>query len=65
MSPVSMVLEMAARTRRMIFPERVLGMSGTMWIIFGRAILPIMVSMVAITLSSTAFLGRMPGLSEM
>src|SRR5277367_1896973 len=30
MSPVSMLLEIAARTRRMILPLRVLGMSGTM-----------------------------------
>ena len=29
MSPVSRVLEIAASTRRMILPDRVLGMSGT------------------------------------
>ena len=39
----------------MIFPERVLGMSGTMWTAFGRAILPIIVSIVRITLSITCF----------
>src|SRR5258708_4571846 len=39
MSPVSIWLEMAARTRRMILPERVLGLSGTMWTVFGLGIL--------------------------
>ena len=35
-------------TRRMIFPDRVLGMSGTIHTFFGRAILPISVSIVAV-----------------
>src|ERR1700761_2641365 len=64
MSPVSRLLEMAARTRRMILPERVLGMSGTMWIFLGRAILPIMVSMVDMILSVMALLGWTPGFRE-
>src|SRR5215831_2204618 len=37
-SPTSRLLETAASTRRMIFPERVLGISGTMRTLFGRAI---------------------------
>ncbi len=47
-SPTSMVLEMAASTRRMILPERVLGMSGTIWTFFGRAILPMEWSIAAL-----------------
>ncbi len=43
-----MVLEMAASTRRMILPERVLGMSGTIWTFFGRAILPMEWSIAAL-----------------
>src|SRR5260370_20955641 len=62
MSPVSMLLEMAARTRRMILPERVLGMSGTMWMVLGRAILPIMVSLVETTLSWMGLVVGTPGL---
>src|ERR1700731_1107063 len=50
-SPTSSVLEIAARTRRMIFPERVLGMSGTTWTAFGRAIFPIIVSISRVTFS--------------
>src|SRR5262249_29907622 len=65
MSPVSMVLEIAARTRRMIFPERVFGMSGTMWTFLGRAIFPIIVSIVETTLSTMSLLGAMPGFSAM
>ena len=38
------LFEMAARTRRMIFPDRVFGMSGTMRTLFGLAIFPISVS---------------------
>src|SRR3989442_15594356 len=56
---------MAARTRRIILPERVLGMSGTTWMDFGRAILPIMVSMVDFTLSWMALVVGTPGFSEM
>ena len=43
-SPTSAKLEIAAITRRMILPDRVLGMSGTIQTCFGRAILPISVS---------------------
>src|SRR5260370_33464750 len=51
MSPVSIWLEMAARTRRMILPERVLGMSGTIWMVLGRGVLSIMVLVVWLSLS--------------
>ena len=40
-SPASSLFEMAARTRRMILPERVFGMSGTITTWLGRAIAPI------------------------
>ena len=40
-SPTSVKLEMPAMTRRMILPERVLGMSGMIHTLAGRAILPI------------------------
>ncbi len=40
MSPTSVKLEIPAITRRMIFPERVLGMSGTTHTFLGRAIAP-------------------------
>jgi hypothetical protein len=43
-SPTSAKLEIAAMTLRMIFPERVLGMSGTIQTVFGRAIFPICAS---------------------
>jgi hypothetical protein len=42
-------LEMLAMTRRMILPDRVLGMSETIHTFFGRAILPISRSMAALT----------------
>ncbi len=51
-------------TRRMILPDRVLGMSGTIQTFFGRAILPISVSIAAITLASIPSSLRTPGLSE-
>src|SRR5258708_15922339 len=41
MSPGSVKLEIPAMTRRMIFPERVFGMSETIQTFFGRAIFPI------------------------
>ena len=59
-----MVFEIAARTRRMIFPDRVLGMSGTMRTSFGRAIFPIVVSMAWTILSLTSLVGATPGLSD-
>ena len=40
-APTSRLLEMEASTRRMIFPERVLGMSFTIQTLRGLAILPI------------------------
>ena len=40
MSPMSVKLEIEAMTRRMIFPERVLGMSLTIHTFLGRADLP-------------------------
>ena len=45
----------------MILPERVLGISGTMWMRFGRAILPIIVSMVAVNFSMISLLGKHAG----
>src|ERR1700674_704107 len=66
MSPTFILLEIAASTRRMSLPERVLGMSGTMRTAFGRAILPIMVSIVRITFSVISWaLAVTPGLREM
>src|SRR5262249_21180970 len=44
-SPIFIVLEIDARTRRIILPERVLGISGTMYTCLGLAIGPMMVSM--------------------
>src|SRR6266481_8595288 len=41
MSPASSLFEIAASTRRMILPERVFGMSGTITIRRGRAMGPI------------------------
>src|SRR6202048_388952 len=64
-SPMSMAFEMELSTRRMILPERVLGMSGTIRTYFGRAILPITVSIARTTLSSMDLLGLRPGLSAM
>ena len=51
-------------TRRMILPERVLGMSGTIHTFFGRAILPISVSIASLTLSSISLLGAEAGLER-
>ena len=62
-SPTSAKLDTDAMTRRMIFPDRVLGMSGTIHTFFGRAILPISVSIAATTLASIPP-GSTPGLSE-
>ena len=63
MSPGLVKLEMPAMTRRMILPERVLGMSGTIQTFFGRAILPIRFSIAAETFSSISLLGLRPGFS--
>src|SRR5659263_218539 len=62
-SPTSPKLEIAAMTLRMIFPERVLGMSETIQTCVGRAIFPMWVSMALATFSSMAVLGLNPGLS--
>ena len=51
-------------TRRMILPDRVFGMSGTIQTFFGRAILPISVSIAVLTLASISVAGSKPGLSE-
>jgi hypothetical protein len=48
----------AAMTRRMILPERVLGMPGTIQTCLGRAILPISWSIASATLRSIAVSGR-------
>src|SRR6266581_3090043 len=62
-SPTSAKLEIEAITRRMILPDLVLGMSGTIHTFFGRAILPISVSIALLTLPSISVLGWKPGLS--
>ena len=51
-------------TRRMIFPDLVFGMSGTIQMFFGRAILPMSVTIASLTLASISGLGSKPGLSE-
>ncbi len=51
-------------TLRMILPDRVLGMSGTIQMFFGRAIFPISVSIALITFSTMPLRGTNPGLSE-
>ena len=56
-SPGLMKLDMPATTLRMIFPERVLGMSGTIHTFFGRAIFPMMVSTAPRTRSSISSVG--------
>ena len=61
MSPVPVKLEIPAMTRRMILPDRVLGMSVTIHTFFGRATLPINFSIAAPTLSVISGLGEYPG----
>ena len=56
-SSTSVKLEIPAMTRRMIFPERVLGMSGTIHTLAGRAILPISCSIAAVTFRAMSSLG--------
>src|SRR3989442_145733 len=63
-SPTSVKLEIPAMTLRMILPERVFGMSGTIQTFFGRAILPIWVSIARATFSSKSAGGASPGLSD-
>src|SRR5205823_9696583 len=63
-SPIFMVLEIDAKTRRIIFPERVLGISGTMYTCLGLAIGPMIVSMARTTFCSTALSGAIPGLRD-
>src|SRR5438270_705673 len=65
MSPTSAKLDVAAITRRMILPDLVFGMSGTIQMFFGRAILPMSVSIAFVTLASTPESAETPGLSEM
>jgi hypothetical protein len=64
-SPTSVKLEIDVMTLRMILPDLVLGMSGTIYTFFGRAILPISVSIALLTLPSISLPGSKPGLSEM
>jgi len=65
MSPTLMWFEMPASTRRMSLPERVFGMSGTICTVFGRAIFPIIVSIVWITFATTSWCGVVqPGRSD-
>ena len=56
MSPGSVKFEIPAITRRMIFPDRVFGMSATIQTFFGRAILPIWVSIPLATFASISLL---------
>ena len=56
------VLEIAASTRRMIFPERVFGISATTQTSFGRAIFPIVDSIAAVTSRSDSRGVGLPGL---
>ena len=56
-SPTSAKLEMLAMTRRMILPERVLGMSETIHTFLGLAILPMSFSIIALTFCSISLLG--------
>ena len=65
MSPVSVKFEVAAITRRMILPDLVFGMSGTIQMFFGLAILPMSVSIATLTLFSTSGEASKPGLSAM
>ena len=54
---LGMKFEIPATTRRMILPERVLGMSGTIQTFLGRAILPMIVSIAPRMWSSISALG--------
>ena len=63
MSPASVLFEIAASTRRMILPERVFGMSGTITIRRGRAMAPISRSTESSTRLRMASLGASPGFS--
>src|SRR5262249_51367329 len=63
-SPTSVKLDTAAITRRMIFPDLVLGMSGTIHTFLGRAILPISLSIARDTLAAWSSLASNPGLRE-
>src|SRR6201982_2984994 len=65
MSPTSVKFDTEAMTRRMILPDLVLGMSGTIQMFFGRAILPMSVSIAVLTLPSTPESAETPGLSDM
>ena len=56
-SPISVKFEMLAITRRMILPERVFGMSGTIQTFFGRAIFPISRSIACETFCAISSLG--------
>src|SRR5436190_13276365 len=62
-SPGSCLLEIAASTRRMILPERVLGMSGTMITWRGLAIAPIWDTTDAEIFFAMSSEGLRPGLS--
>src|SRR2546426_2225941 len=62
-SPVSWWFEIAASTRRMILPERVLGMSGTMITWRGLAIAPISETTDAETFLASSSEGLRPGLN--
>src|SRR5437879_806339 len=63
-SPGSWRFEIAASTRRMIFPERVLGISGMMMTWRGRAIAPILETTDAETLFAIFTEGSSPGFNE-
>ena len=63
-SPTSPKLEIAAMTRRMIFPDRVLGISGTIHTRIGRAILPMWLSMAGQDFAFDPLAGRDAGLER-
>jgi hypothetical protein len=63
-SPGSWRFEIDASTRRMIFPERVMGMSGTMMTRRGPAIAPISETTAGEILFAISTEGASPGLNE-
>ena len=64
-SPTSTKLEIAAVTRLMILPERVLGRSAETHTWAGRAMGPIIVAIAPLTSSTTSWLSSYPGLRDM
>ena len=63
-SPTSLPLDMAASTLRMIFPERVFGISGTIQTFLGLAILPMESQRLCEILAANSGLCSYPGFRE-